>query len=294
MTLFKLKNITFRINLLVLIMVIILLYIGYIMETITVIATVLIHELTHIIAAKRMGVKVKQLEIFPFGGVAKFDSFIGTDPKIEIIIAFIGPMTNMFAALIFKMIRVYYPNVYLLDLFINANVYMGTFNFIPVFPLDGGRILRGILSYQIGFKLSTKILTFSTYILSFLLIFIGVLYLDLKEKVVYLIVLAVFISIAANKEKRMAAFIFIKEITEKKLELRKKGVLKSHNIVVLKDVTAEEVLKNFLPKRFHIIVIVDQDGNIVKIISETNFLEGVIKNGTNVKLEKLLNNNKKW
>lgn len=293
MTIFKINNMEIKINLLLFPLVAIYVYFGYITEVSIILITVFTHEIIHLLTAQKLGFKIKELELFPFGGVGKLDSIIGPDPKIEIIISLAGPIINILLAFLFRVIMEFFYKSLVLELLFKCNLYMGVFNLLPVFPLDGGRILRGLLSYIIGFKASTNRLTYITYGFSTVLIIIGIYSMIHYHTSIYYIWIAVFISIAANKEKKMAAFIFIKEIAEKKAELTRRGIMKTQHFIVLDSMSVYSVLDCFLPKRYHIIIVVDKNGNTIGTLNENELFNGIMKYDIDVKIEKLLNENKK-
>jgi Zn-dependent protease len=113
-------------------------------------SSVLIHELSHSVVARRRGLKVASITLFVFGGV----SSLGSEPRSareEFWIAIAGPLTSFLLAAIFA-------GIWLLAragdaLVITAvtgylayiNLALGIFNLLPGFPLDGGRVLRSIV-----------------------------------------------------------------------------------------------------------------------------------------------------
>lgn len=113
-------------------------------------ASVLAHELSHSLEARRRGIPVQSITLFLFGGV----SALGGEarrPRDEFWIAIVGPLTSFAAALVFFVIWVIARSADLTPLkaisgylaYINLSV--GIFNLLPGFPLDGGRVLRSIV-----------------------------------------------------------------------------------------------------------------------------------------------------
>ncbi len=118
---------------------------------------VVLHELGHSLTARRFGVHVPRILLLPIGGMAQFDR-IPKKPSEELLITIAGPAVNfaLVALLlpfawraVFGSIEVteYSAGTLVTQLCV-ANLLMGTFNLLPVFPMDGGRIFRAALATQ--------------------------------------------------------------------------------------------------------------------------------------------------
>ena len=108
--------------------------------------SVLIHELSHSVLARRKGIPVQGITLFIFGGVSRL-SREPNRPLTEFWIAIVGPLTSLLLAAVFG--GVWYllgtPDSTLgvvLFLLAWANLTLGVFNILPGYPLDGGRVLR--------------------------------------------------------------------------------------------------------------------------------------------------------
>lgn len=113
--------------------------------------SVILHELGHSIVANTHGVPIKRITLFLFGGVSQMTNE-SADPVTEIKIAVAGPAVSyvlmmIFLALSFLVSRGASPEgvAPVLTYLAYVNGILGTFNLIPGFPLDGGRLLRAIL-----------------------------------------------------------------------------------------------------------------------------------------------------
>jgi Zn-dependent protease len=125
---------------------------------------VVLHELGHSLTARRFGVGVRRILLMPIGGMAEFDS-IPRQPRSELLITAAGPAVNyVLAALLFVLLD---SASGLPDNAIPAsvsefvwclfywNLTMGIFNLAPVFPMDGGRILRAFLALRLPYVRAT-------------------------------------------------------------------------------------------------------------------------------------------
>ncbi len=112
-------------------------------------ASVLVHELSHSIVAIHRGHKVRSITLFLLGGVSQIEEEAAR-PKEEFLIAVVGPITSFllsafFWGLYFGLSSVN-SQIEALTLYLGTvNLFLGAFNLIPAFPLDGGRVLRSII-----------------------------------------------------------------------------------------------------------------------------------------------------
>lgn len=119
-------------------------------------ASVLAHELSHAVVARRSGLKVDGITLFIFGGATSIDSDSRT-PREEALIAVAGPAMSILigVVLIGLNLVVAQPQLdALLGWLGFINLLLGIFNLIPGFPMDGGRVLRAILWKLRGDRLS--------------------------------------------------------------------------------------------------------------------------------------------
>jgi Zn-dependent protease len=110
-------------------------------------ASVLAHELSHAVLARRLGLRVKGITLFIFGGATQIDAEAAR-ARDEALIALAGPLTSLvLGGLLFAGAAVVEQEQarVLFEWLGFINVALGVFNLIPGFPMDGGRVLRAIL-----------------------------------------------------------------------------------------------------------------------------------------------------
>ena len=122
---------------------------------------VVLHEYGHCFMARKFKWQVQDITIYPLGGAARIN-FKHTDPKQEIFVALAGPAVNFGLICVFLplfILFVYLENFNLCFVFlvmVISNLLILVFNlFICVFPMDGGRVLRALLSCKIGHERAT-------------------------------------------------------------------------------------------------------------------------------------------
>lgn len=114
------------------------------------IAFTLIHEMAHALTGVLLGLKIKKIEIFPFGLKIIYEGN-NNNKNIEIkkfIIVLVGPLINLII-MVFAIAFNLHTNI------VYTNLIIAGFNLIPIYPLDGGRILKSLLSIKIN-KIKTN------------------------------------------------------------------------------------------------------------------------------------------
>jgi Zn-dependent protease len=175
---------------------------------------VLLHEFGHVFAARRYGIRTSDVTLWPFGGVASLER-MPEKPGQEIVIALAGPAVNVVIALLLvfvlgarfepgQVITVEQIQSSLLAQLAAANVALVVFNLIPAFPMDGGRVLRAVLSIRMGYRRATEL---SATIGQGIAVAMGLLGLLGNPM---LILVAIFVFLAASGE---AGFVRARDLT---------------------------------------------------------------------------------
>ena len=140
---------------------------GTILLTTAIFGCVLLHELGHALMARRFGILTADITLYPIGGVARLQH-LPRSPGAELLIALAGPAVNVAIALVLGVglaALVGAPHrlgwrdgiVGWTSLLMGANLLLAGFNLIPAFPMDGGRVLRALLSIWLGRGRATEI-----------------------------------------------------------------------------------------------------------------------------------------
>jgi len=259
---------------------------------------VTVHELAHSIVAKSFGIKVREITLYPIGGVAS----LGGTPKKplhEFLISLAGPMVNIGVLVI-----LYYPMISILGqetlkgsliAFLSGyipfngakavmiwvywmNFMLAVFNLIPAFPMDGGRILRAILTKSIGLAKATKI---AVIIGMGFAIVLG--YVAFRSGSIFTMFIALFLFLAASSEEMQ---VDIKDILTK---IRVRDVYKKEFLTVRIDAALSAVLDLMMSTKQEDFPVMDiSNENMAGFITRDQVMSGIHENGVQTTVEQVM------
>jgi Zn-dependent protease/predicted transcriptional regulator len=250
--------------------------------------TVFLHELGHALAAKRYNIKTKDITILPIGGLARLER-IPEKPSEELVVAIAGPLVNIALAVITGLF-ITIPDLkeltvqltggvnqsnFFLNFFV-VNIWLAIFNLVPAFPMDGGRILRAILSMKFERHVATNIAARIGQLLALIFIFIGF------NSNPFLIFIGLFIILGAQAEVEMTKTGFML-----KGMLVKDVVMKSYETIDGNDLveTAVKQLLNGQCKNFMVI----SNGHPTGSLSRDEIIEALSNNGNKATIDTVMN-----
>ncbi len=164
---------------------------------------VILHEMGHSLQARRYGVRVHDIVLLPIGGMARADR-IPESPREEIVVAISGPLVNFTIAGIIALARwlggspVFAEDDFFSNLLI-VNLVLGIFNLVPAFPMDGGRIFRGLLALWLPYLVATRIAKNVGLLIALLFVLAGFVYTELAM----LPLIAILVFFGAISEEKM-------------------------------------------------------------------------------------------
>ena len=124
----------------------------------------IIHELGHTFMGITLGYKVDKIKIYPYGGVTTFKCTYNDPLFKEFLVLIMGPIFQIIGYLILKRFINY-------DYLIIYHYTLLTFNLLPIYPLDGGKLLNILFNYHFNYKLSFYLSFYFSLIL--IVFFIG-------------------------------------------------------------------------------------------------------------------------
>jgi Zn-dependent protease/CBS domain-containing protein len=228
-------------------------------------AFVVFHELAHSIIARHYGIKVRKIILYPIGGVSEIEE-IPDNPSQEWRMAIAGPLTSLFlggtllgVSLIittqtftFGILTTFTGN-FLTDL-AALNILLGTFNLIPAFPMDGGRVFRALLAERLKYSDATRYAVYLGKIFGIAMVLIGFFY------NFFLILVGLFVYIGASEEAEQTI------ISTTLAGVRVKDVMKSEIGSVNPQQSLTEALEMMFNNRYHD-ALVEKEGVFQGIIT---------------------------
>lgn len=119
---------------------------------------VTLHELAHALVAARCNIGTDKIYLIPIGGVAAISGLQRATPREEFFIAGAGPLSSLMMAFVSILVKAFAPSLdSITNPMIVINLMVGIFNLIPVFPMDGGRMLRSFLAFFMDYCLASLI-----------------------------------------------------------------------------------------------------------------------------------------
>jgi Zn-dependent protease/predicted transcriptional regulator len=212
--------------------------------------SIVVHEFSHSIVARRYGVPMKGITLFIFGGVAEMEEE-PADPKTEFLMAIAGPLASVVIGGVFYVISVAARTSWLIEVLAvvgylaSINWLLAVFNMIPAFPLDGGRVLRAALWQRWGNLVrATRAATFAGSLFGTLLIVGGVLQLVFGNFVgaVWWFLLGMFLRMVSEAS-------YQRVLLQSALKGEPIRRFMNRNLVAVKpDITVQDLVDNYIYK----------------------------------------------
>lgn len=233
---------------------------------------VVLHEYGHALMAKKFGVRTIDIILSPIGGLARLER-LPTKPLQEFFIAIAGPLVNLVISILIALVLLASSKPVIIDLnssvsnFENWSAYLGIvlyinlmlflFNLIPAFPMDGGRILRSLLSIRLGKKRSTDIASWIGYFIAGGFVIAGFFF-----SYYTLSVIGIFVLFMARGEKISARHedFLIRNNTD--LE----GLMTYHSFNSA--MPMQVILNHYYDEQARNYMVIDEDKNLIGVVTE--------------------------
>ncbi len=189
---------------------------------------IIIHELGHYTIALLLNIKVKKIIIYPYGGITKLDTIINQDIKKELLVATSGIIFQFAYYLIIcylhkiNIIREYTMNLY--TLYNNEMIF---FNLLPIYPLDGSKILNLSLSIFIPYKITNLITIITSIVIIVSIISLNIYTTNYSNIIIYFLLLTYIIKFYQKRKYLYHRFLLERYLYKFKFEKTK--IIKDYN-----------------------------------------------------------------
>lgn len=245
---------------------------------------VLLHEFGHIFMGRRFGVKTPEVILSPIGGIANMER-IPHDPWQELLVAIAGPLVNVvIAALLIvgfgigaeRLAAVSFETSTLAERLAFVNVMLVMFNLVPAFPMDGGRILRAILSMLMEPLEATRWAARIGQGFAFLFVLLGLFFNPI------LMLVGIFIYFAAASEEQHEAFAsFARGLTVgDAMEAAPATLMQTARLAEAVDALLAHAQREF--------PVVDEKGRVVGLLDRDGLIAGLREQGPDVPVSRLM------
>ncbi len=259
---------------------------GFYREMIGAWGSLFFHEAAHIGALNKAGLDFYEIELLPFGGVAKIKDLLA--PQEEIKIALAGPLANIVIICVLLVLRfsgivVGEWSNYLLAI----NTMMVTVNMLPALPLDGGRILRAFLARRHGYNQGTwLVLKISRLLTVFIAIICFFLFLRGIAGLLALF-LAFFVLVKSRPRLEDVVMLKLGDMLNRDKQIAR-GALKGEFWSAPGKLQIKDVLLHINPRLFHIVVVIDEDMKIMGTLEEKDLQLALLEGDLQKTLAELL------
>ena len=221
----------------------------------------LAHEMGHVATAAVLGVGVKRIHFTPLGMTAVLVDFEKLRTLIKAVILIAGPFVNLALIPIFYIMN--RPFLW------QANLILFIFNMLPIYPLDGGRLLSTVLSKKIGMiSANTFLMITGRFFIGLIFIF-GFIQVILFPFNISLICLGVYLKKAATQHyKEISTALYTIILQGEKAQ----GILPIKLILVDEGYPTVKVINRLHHESFHIVYTM-KDGEVINILDEKEIVK---------------------
>jgi len=232
-----------------------------------------LHELTHALVAKKLGYKIGKIKLQATGATleAESDEFSFSD---EIWISISGPLFNFCFSMMILALWWVKPELYnyTQDLFV-INLSICFFNLVPIFPLDGGRIVLAFLSKKMQRKNAVKFSKVITLVFS-LLLFIIFIFSLFSQPNFGIGIMSVALFLGGTNEDKQASYKRVLFMPRKIERINKAGV-ESREIYVSQNLDKRKLLRMINSRYYTRFIVVDDDFKVIESFSENDLVKTI-------------------
>ncbi len=238
---------------------------GYGRELCILIFSVTLHEMAHIFAAALCGIRAEGVIITPIGQQAIINGMENISFVRRIFVVVVGPLINLLLWFIF-------------DSQINLALFI--LNTLPVYPLDGGRLLHYVLGYCIGVLRANRVQSFLSKAMAIMLFLFGILQVVLYSYNVSLICIGLYLIKINRREYINMTFSFYRSVIYR----NDKKVLAVRSFAAGESICLKTIVYRLGWDYYTVVYLRDKAGCCEKYINEEQLISYILRHNINHKL----------
>ncbi|AZV55730.1 M50 family metallopeptidase [Clostridium sp. AWRP] len=266
--------------------VIFLIFVGYKGKLIYTFIIVFFHEMVHYLVARYYKFSGFDIEFIAIGTVIKLKDLDEAYPREDLIISISGPAANLIFSAVFYFAYKNFCSSLCYMLF-SINLVIGLFNLIPAFPLDGGRILRSVLSLKMTYKKANRVMIITSIFIGIALMFMYILLFLNGYSNFSIGIIGIFIVTTSLRENERISYIIMGDIIKKRYKFIKRGYIENRTLSIHYRQDLLTAMGLFDKNKYNIFMVLDDEMNLMDTIYEEEIIEGLKLYG-NITLEKFI------
>jgi len=252
-----------------------------------------LHEIAHVVIAKRFNLEVNEIEFLPIGFNARILGTWKLSVERELVLFLCGPAINLFFSVFFLLVSsiVSTTNTKILIELITVNLFLACFNMIPMVPLDGGRILMIILSREIGIIKCAYFCIYISKLINVILLVLGIMLFLVSGNYIVIIIICYVLGFVLNEGTHIISDTFLYILNKKNL-INKNRIARIKPLVACETTCLIRLLREIDRNRIITALIFSRDNKVMGTVDEFEVLEYVLMQGPNAVVGDLLKTKK--
>ncbi len=243
---------------------------GYLKQFAIITSIAILHELSHIIAAKAFGLNTEKISFTPIGLFAVVEDFDFLPLFKKVVVLLAGPFANLLLAMLSLL---FFKGKY--EFFVAANISLFFFNLLPIYPLDGGSVFSAILGRMIGTIKAGNLITKISKIFCYILIVIGFVQVVLYPYNISILCISLYLIFINKNGNINAQMQFCRLLSFKDKEHKEKRILPLKSFAVFKEAQVKNIVKLLCFDYFFVVYIIDEG----VVFTERQVIDYVLKFG---------------
>lgn len=254
---------------------------GLFREVALLLVSLLAHEAAHVAAAVALGLQVTEVELLPFGGVARIAGLDAAEPAVEATVSLAGPLGSLL---------LYGAATWLMEhgwaagglggFYRDVNLALGTVNLLPALPLDGGRVARALLAGPLGFGRATLAVVRTGRVTAVALAVGGALAWQAGVVAPGAFVFAAFAWVGSGRQRWLGDLRTWREMLCRAAAVRGRGgTARIQPLAVNAEAPLQSILRSMAPGRYHLIWVLAPDGRVLGVADEADLVAAMTRHG---------------